>query len=61
MNTVAAIITKLQNVQKRNPPTSKLWQAASKELDLLYKHVATCSPELRREIAEQVPGMILPQ
>lgn len=61
MNTVATIITKLQNVQKRNPPTSELWQAASKELNLLYKRVATFSPELQREIAEQVPGMILPR
>ena len=61
MNTMATIITKLQNVQRRNPPTSELWQAASRELGSLYARVATLKPELQREIAEQVPGMILPR
>ena len=61
MNTMATIITKLQNVQRRNPPTSELWQAASRELNLLYARVTTLKPELQREIAEQVPGMILPR
>jgi hypothetical protein len=61
MNTMATIITKLQNVQKRNHPDSELWQAASRDLNSLYAKVATFSPELQREIAEQVPGMILPR
>lgn len=61
MNTMATIITKLQNVQRRNPPTSELWQAASRDLNSLYAKVATLSSELQREIAEQVPGMILPR
>jgi hypothetical protein len=61
MNTVATIITKLQNVQKRHAPTTDVWQAASRELNLLYARVATFSPALQREIAEQVPGMILPR
>lgn len=57
---IAQMIVKLQNVQRRNPPTSELWQAASRDLNSLYAKVATFSPELQRQIAEQVPGMILP-
>lgn len=59
MHTMAVMITKLQNVQKRNHPDSALWRAASRDLKSLYSKVATFSPELQREIAEQVPGMIL--
>jgi hypothetical protein len=57
--TVATIITKLQNVQRRNPPTSALWKAASRELAGMYAKVATFAPELQHAIAERVPGMIL--
>jgi hypothetical protein len=57
---IATVIVKLQNIQRRNPPTSQLWEAASRDLNSLYAKVATLPKDVQLQIARET-GMILPK